>query len=149
MKEEKFMKEALKEALKALKKDEVPVGCVIVKDNKIVGRGYDKRESTNDPSAHSEIIAIRKAAKKLGDWRLENCDLYVTLEPCAMCLGASILARIRRIIYGAENPKFGAISSVVNLLNYKWNHKIKIVSGILKDECSNILKEYFRNKRKI
>ena len=148
MKEEKFMKEALKEAMKALKKDEVPVGCVIVKDNKIVGRGYDKRESTNDPSAHSEIIAIRKAAKKLGDWRLENCDLYVTLEPCAMCLGASILARIRRIIYGAENPKFGAISSVVNLLNYKWNHKIKIVSGILKDECSEILKEYFRNKRK-
>ena len=148
MKEEKFMKEALKEALKALKKDEVPVGCVIVKDNKIVGRGYDKRESTNDPSAHSEIIAIRKSAKKLGDWRLENCDLYVTLEPCAMCLGASILARIRRIIYGAENPKFGAISSVVNLLNYKWNHKIKIVSRILKDECSEILKEYFRNKRK-
>lgn len=148
MKEEKFMKEAMKEAMKALKRDEVPVGCVIVKDNKIVGRGYDKRESTNDSTAHSEIIAIRKAAKKLGDWRLEDCDLYVTLEPCAMCLGASILARIRRIIYGAENPKFGAISSVINLLDYKWNHKIKVVSGILKDECSEILKQYFKNKRK-
>ncbi len=143
----KYMKSALKEAEKALNKDEVPVGCVIVKENKIIARGYDKRETLKDPTAHAEIIAIRKASKKMGDWRLEDCDLYVTLEPCPMCLGAAISARIKRIIYGAENPKSGAINTVINLLESKWNHKIKVISGILKDECSEILKTYFKNKR--
>lgn len=149
MNDEKFMREAIKQAQKAVKKDEVPVGCVIVRDNKIIARGYDKRESTNDPTAHAEIIAIKKASKKLKTWRLEDCDLYVTLEPCAMCLGASLLSRIRRIIYGTENPKFGAITSVINLLDFKWNHKITVLSNVLKKECSEILKGYFKNKRKI
>jgi len=147
MNDEKLMRVALKQAQKALAKDEVPVGCIIVRENKIIARGYDKRESTNDPTAHAEIIAIRKASKKLGTWRLQDCDLYVTLEPCPMCLGTAILARIKRIIYGTENPKFGAITSIINLLHSKWNHKMKVTSGILNEQCSEILKRYFKNKR--
>ena len=148
--QEKFMKEAIKEAKKAYDKLEVPVGCVIVKDNKIIARAYNLKETKTDTTKHAEIIAIQKASKKLKSWRLIDCDMYVTLEPCSMCAGAIINSRIRKIYYGAPDPKTGAIGSVYNLLeDYTFNHKVEYESGLLKKQCENILKEFFKKLREI
>ena len=147
-KEIRFMKEALKEAKKAELIDEVPIGCVIVKDDKIIARGHNVRETKKTPLGHAEIIAISKASKKLNAWRLQDCDIYITLEPCIMCSGAIIQSRIRHIYYGAKDSKGGAIESSINVLEAKnINHHPKITSGILKEECSNIISEYFKRKR--
>ncbi|HNX16004.1 MAG TPA: tRNA adenosine(34) deaminase TadA [Bacilli bacterium] len=147
--EDKNMKLALKEAKKASLIDEVPIGCVIVKNNRIIARGYNKRETTNDPTAHAEIVAIRKASKKLSNWRLEGCDLYVTIEPCIMCAGAIIQSRIAHVYYGAPDPKGGALGSSIDVLSAdKINHHPDITGGVLSEECSKIIKEYFQKKRK-
>ena len=146
--EERYMLEALKEAKKAAFKDEVPIGCVIVKDNKIIARGHNLRENKKDVTCHAEIVAIRKANKKLNDWWLSDCDLYVTIEPCLMCMGAIYQSHINRVIYGAKDPKGGAISSIVNFKEIKnLNHYPEIVSGVLEEECSQIIKNYFKAKR--
>lgn len=141
------MKEALKEAQKAFEKDEVPVGAVIVKDNKVIARAHNIKELKCDATNHAEILAIQKACKKLGAWRLENCDMYVTLEPCPMCTGALIQARIRTLYIGTQDDKTGACGSVLNLLDYKFNHKIEVQKYILKDECETILKTFFKQLR--
>ena len=144
-----FMKEALKEARKSYELDEVPVGAIVVKDNKIIARGHNLREKKHDPTAHAEIVAIKKACKKLESWRLVGCKLYVTLEPCSMCAGAIIWARLDEVIYGAFDLKGGALGTCFNLFEQKGlNHYPKIKSGILKDETSAILSEFFKNKRK-
>ena len=146
---ENFMKEALKEAKKAYKKKEVPIGAVIVKDNKIIARAHNLRETKKKATAHAEILAIEKACKKLGAWRLENCDLYVTLEPCTMCAGAIINSRIKRLFIGAMDEKGGAVGSKINILkDIKLNHDVEIETGILKEECSKILKDFFKELRK-
>ena len=146
--DEKFMRAALKEADKAEAIDEVPIGCVIVKDGRIIARGFNKRETTNDPSGHAEIIAIRKASKKLNDWQLIGCELYVTLEPCIMCSGAIIQSRIQRVVFGADDFKGGAFGSSIDVLKANnINHHPEIVKGILKEECSNKITSYFRKKR--
>jgi len=146
--EEKYMELALKEAMKAEAIDEVPVGAVIVKDGKIIAKAHNLREKTHMATAHAEILAIEKACKKLGDWRLEGCSMYVTLEPCAMCAGAGILSRIEKIVYGATDKKGGAIHSCMQMYDVKgFNHYPKIESGVMEEECSSILKEYFRKKR--
>ncbi len=143
-----WMKEALKEASQAFEEDEVPVGAVIVLGDECLARTHDMRESLGDPTAHAEILAIRQAAQKIGDWRLEHCDLYVTLEPCPMCAGAMILARVRRLIYGAPNLKSGAVESHVRLLSIPtFNHLVTVKSGILSEECASLLSEFFRKKR--
>ena len=148
MEKEKFMKEALKEAKKAYEKLEIPVGCVIVKDNKIIARAHNLKETKFDTTKHAEIIAIQKASKKLKSWRLNECEMYVTLEPCSMCAGAIINSRIKKLYYGAKDEKTGAVGSVFNLLkDYKFNHDVEIESGILENECRNILKEFFKNLR--
>ena len=145
----KFMRMALLEAKKAAKEDEVPIGAVIVKDNKVISRGHNKREAKNDVTSHAEIEAIRKASKKLNDWQLIDCDLYVTIEPCIMCTGAIIQSRIRNVYYGSEDPKGGGLVSSLKISEIKnLNHYPNIEGGILKDECSNIVKEYFAEKRK-
>ncbi len=147
--QEKFMKEALKEAKKAYEKEEVPVGCVIVKDGKIIARAHNLKETKYDTTKHAEILAIQKASKKLKSWRLIDCDMYVTLEPCSMCAGAIINSRIRKVYYGASDEKTGAIGSVFNLLeDYKFNHKVEYQSGIMQEECEGILKEFFKYLRK-
>ena len=147
-KEIRFMKEAIKEAKKAELIDEVPIGCVIVKDDKVIARGHNVRETKKTPLGHAEIIAIDKASKKLGAWRLQDCDIYITLEPCIMCAGAIIQSRIRRVYYGAKDPKGGAIKSSINVLEAKnINHHPEITSGILEEECSNIISQYFKRKR--
>lgn len=146
---EYYMKVALKEAEKAYKKDEVPIGAVIVKDGKVIARAHNLRESSKQAIAHAEILAIQKACKKLGAWRLENCDLYVTLEPCAMCTGAIINSRIKNLFIGAMDLKSGTVGSKLNLLkDYKFNHIVDVQTGILQEECSNILSEFFRKLRK-
>ena len=145
---EKFMKEALKQAEKAYKKLEVPVGAVIVKDNKIIARAYNQKETKNDTTNHAEIMAIKKASKKLGSWRLLDCEMYVTLEPCSMCAGALIQSRIKKVYIGAMDEKTGACGSVLNLLeDYKFNHKVEVETGVLHDECEGILKKFFRELR--
>lgn len=149
MNEEKFMKEALKEALKAKNKDEVPIGCVIVYNSKIIARGHNLRETKQQSINHAEIIAIQKACKKIGSWRLEDCDLYVTLEPCCMCAGAILQSRIKNVIYGAKDPKGGSIDSILHMYEQKgFNHYPNVISGILETECSQILKDFFKEKRK-
>lgn len=149
MNNEKWMKEAIKQAKKAAQKDEVPIGCVIVKDNQIIARAYNKREMKQCSTAHAEILAIEKACKKLGSWRLEDCDLYVTLEPCPMCSGAIIQSRIRNVIFGAYDPKGGCMGSNMNINDVRgFNHYPDIEGGILQDECSRLLKEFFKAKRK-
>lgn len=149
MNNEKWMKEAIKQAKKAAQKDEVPIGCVIVKDDQIIARAYNKREMKQCSTAHAEIIAIEKACKKLGSWRLEDCDLYVTLEPCPMCSGAIIQSRIRNVIFGAYDPKGGCMGSNMNINDVRgFNHYPDIEGGILQDECSRLLKEFFKAKRK-
>ena len=145
----KYMRKALIEAHKAELIDEVPIGCVIVKDNKIIARGYNKKERSNDVTSHAEIIAIRKACKKLNSWRLIDCELYVTLEPCAMCAGAIYQSRIKRVIYGTSDPKQGALGGAIDLYDCKTlNHYPEVTKNILKEECSNKISEYFRKKRK-
>ena len=149
MNNEKWMKEAIKQAKKAAQKDEVPIGCVIVKDDQIIARAYNKREMKQCSTAHAEILAIEKACKKLGSWRLEDCDLYVTLEPCPMCSGAIIQSRIRNVIFGAYDPKGGCMGSNMNINDVRgFNHYPDIESGILQDECSRLLKDFFKAKRK-
>lgn len=146
---EKFMKEALKEARKAYIKEEVPIGAVIVKDNKIIARAHNLRENKKQACAHAEILAIEKACKKIDAWRLEGCDLYVTLEPCVMCAGAIINARIKNLYIGAMDEKGGAVGSKINLLeDIKFNHIVNVEIGICKDECSQILKDFFKELRK-
>ena len=147
--EEKFMREALKEAKKAYDKLEVPVGCVIVKDGKIIARGHNLKETKQDTTKHAEMIAIQKASKKLNSWRLLDCEMYVTLEPCSMCAGAIIQSRIKKIYIGTLDEKTGAVGSVLNLLeDYTFNHKVEVETGILKTDCENILKEFFKELRK-
>ena len=146
--QEKFMKEALKEAKKAYEKLEVPVGCVIVKDGKIIARGHNLKETKKDTTKHAEIIAIQKASKKLDSWRLLDCEMYVTLEPCSMCAGAIINSRIKNVYIGASDEKTGAVGSVLNLFtDYKFNHNVNFEKGILEDECKNLLQEFFRKLR--
>lgn len=141
---------ALKEANKAKEIDEVPIGCVIVFNDKVIAKGYNLRETSLDPTTHAEIVAIRKASKKLKNWRLEDCDIYVTVEPCIMCAGAIILSRIKRVIYGAKDLKGGGFGSSINVLDAKGiNHHPEIVSGILEKECSEIISNYFKEKRKL
>lgn len=145
---EYFMNEALKEARKAYAKDETPIGAVIVRDNRIIARGHNEKELKKDATLHAEISAIRKASKKLDSWRLNDCDMYVTLEPCTMCAGALIQARVRRLYIGTADPKAGAVGSVVNVLAVEeFNHKVEVTCGIMEDECSRILKEFFRELR--
>lgn len=147
--DEKYMKKALEQAKKAQALMEVPIGCVIVCDDKIIARGYNRRNTEGSTLAHAEIIAIRKAAKKLGDWRLEGCTMYVTLEPCQMCAGALVQSRIDRVVIGSMNPKAGCAGSVINLLNMdKFNHQVEITQGVLGDECSKMLSDFFKDLRK-
>lgn len=147
---EKFMKEALKEAKKAYNKLEVPVGAVIVKDGQIIARGHNVKETKKNTTRHAEIIAIEKASKKLDAWRLSECEMYVTLEPCSMCAGAMIGSRLKKVYIGTMDEKTGACGSVLNLLeDYPFNHKVEIETGILKQECETILKEFFKELRKM
>lgn len=144
------MKKAILEAKKAAKMDEVPIGAVIVKDDKIIARGFNHRESKNDVTSHAEIEAIRKANKKLNSWRLVDCDIYITTEPCLMCMGAIYQSHIKNVYYGACDPKGGAVSSSINFLDIKnLNHYPHIEGGILSEECSLLLKEYFKHKREL
>ncbi len=146
---EKFMKEALKEAKKAYEKLEVPVGCVVVKDGKIIARAHNLKETKQDTTKHAEMIAIQKASKKLNAWRLLDCDMYITLEPCSMCAGAIINSRIRKVYIGTMDQKTGAAGSVLDLFkDFTFNHKVEIENGILKEECEEILKKFFKELRK-
>ena len=146
---EKFMKIALKEAQKAYDKEEVPVGAVIVKEGKVIAKAHNLKEIKNDTTYHAEILAIKKASKKLNSWRLTDCEMYVTLEPCSMCAGALINSRISKLYIGTDDPKTGACGSVLNLLeDYKFNHKVEAEKGILKEECTEILKNFFKKLRK-
>ena len=143
-----YMKEALKQAKKAYKIKEVPIGCVIVHEDKIIARGYNKRNSKKNTLAHAEIIAINKASKVLGDWRLEDCTMYITLEPCQMCAGAIVQARVKRVVIGSMNPKAGCGGSILNLLQMEqFNHQVDVERGILEEECSQMLKEFFKELR--
>ena len=142
---EKFMKEALKEAKKAYDKLEVPVGAVIVKDGKIIARAHNLKETKYDTTKHAEILAIQKASKKLETWRLLDCEMYVTLEPCSMCAGALINSRIKKIYIGTMDEKTGAAGSVLNLFgDYTFNHKVELEKGIMKEECESLLKDFFK-----
>lgn len=147
---EKFMQEALKEAKKAYNKLEVPVGAVIVKDGKVIARAHNLKETKLDTTKHAEILAIQKASKKLESWRLLDCEMYVTLEPCSMCAGAIINARIKKIYIGALDEKTGAAGSVLNLLkDYKFNHEVEVEKGIMKEQCESMLKDFFKNLRRM
>lgn len=143
------MIEALKEAQIAYSCGEVPIGAVIVKDGRVIGRGHNCTEQQRDPTAHAEMLAIRQAAKKLGGWRLLNCDIYVTAEPCAMCAGAIVWARINKLYIGTMDPKAGACGSVFNIpQEHRLNHYVEIESGLMQEECSSIMKDFFKNLRK-
>lgn len=143
-----YMEQALAEAQKAYELDEVPIGAVIVKDGVIIGRGHNLREREKDPTLHAEMIAIRQASASLGGWRLMDCDLYVTIEPCPMCAGAILQARIRRVIFGARDPKAGCAGSLYNLLeDSRFNHRVEVIEGVMEDRCSQMMKDYFRQKR--
>lgn len=146
--DEKYMKEAIREAKKAGAMDEVPIGCVIVQGEKIIARGYNRRNTDKNTLSHAELTAIRKASKKTGDWRLEDCTLYVTLEPCQMCAGAIVQSRIARVVIGAMNPKAGCAGSILNLLQMKeFNHQTEITKGILEKECAELLSAFFQELR--
>lgn len=146
--DEKYMKAALKQAKKAMSLGEVPIGCVIVYEDKIIGRGYNRRNTDKNTLAHAEITAINKASKKIGDWRLEECTLYVTLEPCQMCSGAIVQARIPRVVMGCMNPKAGCAGSILNLLDMpQFNHQVAATRGVLEEECSSLLKTFFKDLR--
>lgn len=144
---EYFMRAALKEAQKAYEKDEIPVGAVIVFEDKIIARAHNLKETKKKATAHAEILAIEKASKKIGDYRLNGCKLYVTLEPCCMCAGAIISARIDEVYYGAKDLRFGAHESFINVFDYNFNHKVKITSGILKEESASLIKAFFKKLR--
>ncbi len=145
---EKYMKEALRQAKKALALGEVPIGCIIVHEGKIIGRGYNRRNTDKNTLSHAEITAIKRASKVIGDWRLEECVLYVTLEPCQMCAGAIVQARIPEVVMGCMNPKAGCAGSVLNILELpQFNHQAAVTRGILEDECSEILKKFFASLR--
>ena len=146
--DEKYMKQAIKQAKKAYALDEVPIGCVIVAGDKIIARGYNRRNTDKNPLAHAELSAIRKASKKTGDWRLEECTMYVTLEPCQMCAGAIVQARIPRVVIGAMNPKAGCAGSIINLLQMQqFNHQVDVIRGVREQECSGMMKEFFKDLR--
>mgnify|MGYP002526095689 FL=1 len=146
--DEKFMREALRQAKKAYRLMEVPIGGVIVHDGEIIARGYNRRNTDKSTLSHAELNAIRKAAKKLGDWRIEECTMYVTLEPCPMCAGAIVQARIPRCVIGCMNPKAGCAGSVMNLLQTDgFNHQVDLTTGVLEEECSDMLKQFFRELR--
>lgn len=146
--DEKYMREALRQAKKAYLLGEVPIGCVIVHDGKIIGRGYNRRNTDKNTLSHAEITAIRKASKAIGDWRLEECTMYVTLEPCQMCAGAMMQGRLSEAVIGCMNPKAGCAGSVLNILEMDgFNHKVKVTRGILEAECSQILSQFFRELR--
>ncbi len=143
-----FMRKAIHQAQRAAALGEVPIGCVIVHDGKVIGRGFNRRLTSHSTLAHAEIIAIRQACRKLGDWRLEGCTMYVTLEPCQMCSGALVQARIDRVIVGAPNPKAGCAGSILNLLQVpQFNHQVEITNGVLAEECSALLTDFFRDMR--
>ena len=146
--DEKYMKEAIRQAKKAWKLEEVPIGCVIVHEGKIIGRGYNRRTTDKNVLAHAEIQAIRKACRKMGDWRLEDCTLYVTLEPCQMCAGAIVQARIPQVVAGCMNPKAGCAGSILNLLQMpEFNHQAELKTGVLEAECAELMKGFFRELR--
>lgn len=146
--QQKFMREAIKQAKKAYAIDEVPIGCVIVYEGKIIARGYNRRTTDKNTLSHAELNAIRKASKKLGDWRLDDCEMYVTTEPCQMCAGAIVQARVKKVYIGCMNPKAGCAGSIMNLFNVDaFNHQVESENGILEEECSMLLKEFFRNLR--
>jgi len=148
--DEIYMAEALKEARQAAREDEVPVGCVIVREDRIIARAHNQVERLKDPTAHAEILAITSAASYLGTKWLNEASIYVTIEPCSMCIGAMVLARIKGIFFGASDPKTGACGSVINIANHrKLNHRIKIKKGILAEECASLLKDFFKKKRKV
>lgn len=146
--EEKYMKAAIREAKKAAAINEVPIGCIIVHQDKVIARGYNRRIVDKNVLSHAEIIAIRKACKKMGDWRLEDCTMYVTLEPCPMCAGAIVQARIPKVIMGCRNPKAGCAGSVLDILHQSGlNHQVETETGILEEECSKLLKNFFKTLR--
>ncbi len=146
--QERFMKEAIRQAKKARKLMEVPIGCVIVYEGKIIARGYNRRNTDKNTLSHAELNAIRKASRKLGDWRLEGCTMYVTLEPCQMCAGALVQSRIDEVVIGSMNPKAGCAGSVLNLLEMDgFNHKVQVTRGVLEEECSVMLSDFFRELR--
>ena len=147
--DEKYMKEALRQAKKAEALLEVPIGCVIVQNDKIIARGYNRRNPDKNTLSHAELNAIRKASKKTGDWRLEDCTMYITLEPCQMCAGAIVQARMGRVVIGAMNPKAGCAGSILNLLEMsEFNHQVNVERGVLEEECSAMLSEFFKKLRK-
>ena len=146
--DEKYMREAIRQAEKAYRLDETPIGCVIVHDGKIIGRGYNRRNTDKNPLAHAELSAIKKASRKLGDWRLEECTLSVTLEPCQMCAGAIVQSRVTRVVVGCMNPKAGCAGSVLNLLDVReFNHQAELTTGVLEQECSMMMKQFFKELR--
>lgn len=146
--DEKYMKEALRQARKAALLNEVPIGCVIVCEDRIIARGYNRRNTDHNTTSHAEINAIRKASKKLGDWRLEGCTIYITLEPCQMCAGAIVQARITRAVIGSMNAKAGCAGSILNLLEMEqFNHQVDVTRGVLQEECSMMLSSFFRHLR--
>lgn len=146
--DEKYMRQAIKLAHKASALGEVPIGCIIVYDGKVIGRGYNRRNTDKNTLSHAEITAIRKASKYIGDWRLEECTMYVTLEPCQMCSGAIVQARIPKVVIGCMNPKAGCAGSVLNILNIpEFNHQVETIKGVLEEECSQLLKQFFQELR--
>lgn len=150
IREEKYMREAIKQAKKAERIDEVPIGCVIVYQDKIIARGYNRRNIDKNTLSHAELNAIRKASKKLGDWRLDDCEMYVTLEPCQMCAGAIVQSRIRKVYIGCMNAKAGCAGSVLNLLQVeRFNHQAEIIKGVLEEECSTMLSDFFKRLRQM
>lgn len=147
--DQRYMRQAIKLARKAAELGEVPIGCVIVHNEKVIGRGYNRRKTDKSTLAHAEIIAIRKACKKIEDWRLEECTMYVTLEPCQMCAGAIVQARIPKVVIGCMNPKAGCAGSILNILQVpEFNHQVETVYGVLEEECSFLLTDFFKNLRK-
>ena len=146
--DERYMKQALKLAKKAKDNGDVPIGCIIVYDGKVIARGYNRRNKDRQSLAHAEIIAIKKASKVMGDWRLEECRMYITLEPCQMCSGAIVQARIPEVVIGCMNPKAGCAGSIINLLDMKeFNHQVQVTRGVLREECSEILTTFFKEMR--
>lgn len=147
--DEKYMREAIKQAKKAYEINEVPIGCVIVCEDKIISRGYNRRTTDKNPLAHAEMIAIKKASKKVGDWRLEDCTMYVTLEPCQMCSGAIVQSRMKKVVVGCMNAKAGCAGSILNLLQMdEFNHQVELETGVLEEECSLLMKNFFKKLRK-
>jgi tRNA(adenine34) deaminase len=143
-----FMRQALREARRGAREQEVPVGAILVRDGKVIARAHNRPLRSLDPTAHAEILALRRAARRLANYRLADCTLYVTMEPCAMCAGAIVHARLKRVVYGARDPKAGASGSALTVLNHpKLNHQVEVVSGVLNEECAGVLREFFRARR--